>query len=72
MLRITIGSRVQMRKQHPCGSNEWLVERVGVDIGLRCDGCGRHVLLPREGFYKQLKKIISAPNQAGEEGKPLW
>lgn len=61
-----------MRKQHPCGSDEWLVERVGIDIGLRCNGCGRRVMLPREGFYKQLKKIISEPNQAGEEGKPLW
>jgi hypothetical protein len=61
-----------MRKQHPCSSNDWLVERVGIDVGLRCDGCGRRVMLPREGFYKQLKKIISAPNQAGEEGKPLW
>ena len=61
-----------MHKQHPCGSDEWLVERVGIDVGLRCIGCGRHVMLPREGFYKRLKKIISAPIQAGEEGKPLW
>lgn len=61
-----------MRKQHPCGADEWLVERLGADIGMRCVGCGRRILLPRDSFYKQLKKIISEPNQGGEEGKLMW
>jgi hypothetical protein len=69
MQRIDVGNKVQLRKKHPCGSEEWVVERVGVDIGLRCAGCGRYVLLPRELFIKRLKKIISAPVEAGEEGK---
>jgi len=61
-----------MRKAHPCGGNEWVVERIGADVGLRCMGCGRYVLLPLEKFYKQVKKIISALNEAGEEGKATW
>ena len=69
VLRIDIGNRVQLRKQHPCGSDEWIVERVGIDIGLLCEGCGRRVLLPREDFFKRLKKIISVPIEDGEEGK---
>jgi hypothetical protein len=69
VLRIANGNRVQLRKQHPCGSDEWLVERVGVDIGLRCEGCGRRVLLPRADFFKRLKKIISVRIEDGEEGK---
>ena len=55
---ILIGDRVQMRKSHPCGSNEWDVFRVGADIGLRCAGCGRRVLLPRGTFVKQVKQFV--------------
>ena len=69
VIRIVIGNRVQLRKQHPCGSDEWVVERVGTDIGMRCEGCGRRVLLPREDFFKRLKKIISVRVEDGEEGK---
>jgi hypothetical protein len=69
VLRIDKGNRVQLQKQHPCGSDEWVVERVGTDIGLRCVGCERRVLLPREDFFKRLKKIISVRIKDGEEGK---
>ncbi|MEO8610467.1 MAG: DUF951 domain-containing protein [Chloroflexota bacterium] len=69
VIRIDIGNRVQLRKQHPCGSDEWVIERVGADIGLRCAGCERRVLLPRADFFKRLKKIISVRIEDGEEGK---
>jgi hypothetical protein len=69
VIRIDIGNRVQLHKQHPCGSDEWVVERVGIDIGLRCEGCARRVLIPREDFFKRLKKIISVRIEDGEEGK---
>jgi hypothetical protein len=47
-----------MRKKHPCGSDEWIVIRIGADIGLRCTGCDRRVMLPRSEFNKRMKKII--------------
>ena len=56
---ITIGDRVRMRKKHPCGHDEWVVFRVGADVGIRCLGCGRRVLLPRKVFLKQLKQKIA-------------
>ena len=70
MQSVATGNRVQLRKKHPCGGDEWVVERVGVDISLRCMACGRRVLLPREVFYKRLKRIVSAPD--GEEGEITW
>lgn len=60
MQAIEIGMRVQMRKKHPCGSDEWQIYRLGADIGLQCSGCGRRVLLTRTVFNKSMKKIISA------------
>ena len=31
-----IGSKVIMRKPHPCGTNLWEITRVGVDIKIKC------------------------------------
>jgi hypothetical protein len=66
MHNIAAGDRVRMRKKHPCGSDEWIVYRVGVDMGLRCTGCERRVTLPRSQFIKQLKQVLSSV-QDGEE-----
>jgi hypothetical protein len=52
------GDRAVMRKPHPCGSAEWELYRIGADIGLRCIGCGRRVLLPRAQFVRQVKRLV--------------
>ena len=53
-----LGSKVIMRKAHPCGHNEWQITRVGADIKIKCLGCGRSIMLPRIDFNKKLKKVI--------------
>jgi len=64
---IYVGDHVQTRKPHPCGSDEWVIYRVGADVGLRCLGCGRRVLLPRSKFVKGLKRISrAAPTSAND------
>ena len=47
-----------MKKDHPCGSREFLVLRAGMDFKLRCLGCGREVMVPRRKIEKNIKKII--------------
>lgn len=47
-----------MKKQHPCGTNEWEITRVGADIKIKCVACQRSIMLPRIEFNKKLKKII--------------
>ncbi len=53
------GSVVIMKKQHPCGYNEWLITRVGADIKIKCQNCGRSIMLSRIDFNKKLKKVIT-------------
>jgi len=53
-----LGSIVIMKKEHPCGTNEWEVIRIGADIKIKCIKCDRAVMLPRIDFNKKLKKII--------------
>ncbi|MCD6290713.1 MAG: DUF951 domain-containing protein [Anaerolineae bacterium] len=57
-LDVRIGDVVRLRKPHPCGSYEWEVVRLGADIGIRCLGCGRRVLLPRRQFERRVKTIV--------------
>lgn len=54
-----LGTIVMMKKQHPCGSNEWEITRLGADIKIKCLKCGRDIMLPRVDFNKKLKKIIN-------------
>lgn len=57
---LNIGDLVKMRKAHPCGSDLWTITYVGADIKIRCEKCGRIVMLDRPTFEKRLKKIVSS------------
>ena len=46
-MELRLHDKVELKKQHPCGSHTWEVLRVGMDIKLRCDGCGHELMLPR-------------------------
>lgn len=54
-----LNSVVVMKKPHPCGTNEWTVIRIGADIKIKCNSCGRTIMLPRIEFNKKLKKVIT-------------
>ena len=47
-----------MKKQHPCGSKEFLVLRAGMDFKIRCMGCGHEIMVPRLKCEKNIKKIM--------------
>jgi hypothetical protein len=64
---IRLGDVVKMRKPHPCGSDLWTVTRVGADVKIRCQGCGRVVMLDRGVFEKRLKKIVSRVEEDATE-----
>ncbi len=64
VLQLLLGDIVRLRRTHPCGGDTWLVDRLGADIGLRCRGCGRHVLLARPLLERRLVEFV-------ERGDPL-
>lgn len=55
---VRIGDKLMMKKIHPCGSNLFDVLRVGMDFRIRCEGCGREVMVPRAKVEKNIKKIL--------------
>ena len=56
---ILLGDLIRSRKPHPCGSDEWTVIRTGADIKMKCNGCGRIVMLDRDSFLRRRKAVLS-------------
>lgn len=54
-----LGTKVVMKKPHACGTNEWVITRVGVDIKLKCISCNREIMMDRLEFEKKLRRIIN-------------
>ena len=67
LIEVHPGDVVRMRKPHPCGANEWLVVRIGADIGLKCQGCGRRLMVPRDRFNKSFKAYISRADASEQD-----
>ena len=59
VLELRLNDVVRLRKQHPCGSLDWRVVRLGADIGIKCCKCGRRVLLPRRELERRVKLFVS-------------
>lgn len=64
--KIEVGDRLELKKKHPCGTSIFSVLRVGSDIRIVCDGCGRDMVLPREKLERAIKKITH-PDNPGQE-----
>ena len=58
-VKFNVGDIVKMRKAHPCGSALWQVTRTGMDFGMKCQGCGHFVMLPRVKFERMVKEVVT-------------
>jgi hypothetical protein len=64
VLELFLGDVVRLRRAHPCGGSDWRIDRLGADIGLRCLGCDRHVLLDRRTLELRLAGFVERGNPA--------
>lgn len=54
---IQVGDIVKLKKEHPCGSKEWEVLRIGADFRVKCLGCQRQLMIARKQLEKSVKEI---------------
>lgn len=54
---IQVGDIIKLKKEHPCGSKEWEVLRVGADFRLKCRGCEHQVMISRKIVEKNIREI---------------
>jgi hypothetical protein len=67
-LELRTGDVVRMKKPHPCGGYQWTVTRLGADIGMVCQECGRYVLMQRSQLARRVKSI----RQREDAPSPPW
>ena len=58
ILSLLLGDVVRLRRAHPCGGDTWLIDRLGADIGIRCQTCGRHVLIERATLERRIAAFV--------------
>ena len=58
VLELRLGDVLRLKKTHPCGNDLWEVVRLGADIGMRCQKCSRHVLVPRSYLERRVKQVL--------------
>ena len=56
-MQYELNTKITTKKPHPCGGNLWTIVRVGADYKIKCNQCGRIILLESEKLNKMVKKI---------------
>ncbi len=55
---IRVNDELTLKKPHPCGGHVFSVLRTGMDFKIRCQNCGREVMVPRANVEKRIKKVV--------------
>jgi hypothetical protein len=59
VLELRLGDVIRLKKAHPCGGNEWVIIRLGADIGIKCLKCQHGIMLERVVLERRMKGFIS-------------
>lgn len=57
-MNLQLNDVIELKKQHPCGSKQWKILRVGADFRIQCNGCGHKVMISRVHLEKRIKKVL--------------
>ena len=57
-IKFSVGDTLVFKKKHPCGADSFTVLRGGTDVRIRCQGCGRELLLQRDAAEKSIKRVV--------------
>ena len=58
IIKYRLGDIIELRKEHPCGSKQFKILRVGGVMRIVCMGCSRDMDIDRLKLEKATKKVI--------------
>ena len=67
IIKFSVGDVVELKKPHPCGSKQFKIMRVGSEMRVVCQGCGRDMNLDRIKLEKATRKILLQAETQEEE-----
>ena len=65
IIKFSINDLLELKKPHPCGSKLFRVARLGSEVRIICNGCGRDMTLGRVKLEKSIKKVIPVNEENG-------
>ena len=60
--------RIQLKKPHPCGGKLFRIVRIGSEVRVICETCGRDMTIDRVKLEKSIKQVIRSQMDSPEEG----
>lgn len=63
IIKLSVGDRVEMKKQHPCGGKIFTILRAGSDVRAVCETCKHDMTIDRIKFEKSIKTIVFTNNE---------
>ena len=68
IIPLKLGDRIQMKKQHPCGGRIFRILRVGSEMRVLCEGCGRDMTVDRIKLEKSIKQVLHDTEESKQPG----
>lgn len=68
IIKICVGDVLELKKPHPCGGKLFKVLRVGSDVRIVCQICGRDMTLDRIKLEKSIKNIATEQKAETQKG----
>lgn len=65
ILKLRLHDRIQLKKPHPCGGTVFRILRVGSEVRITCETCGRDMTMDRIRLEKSVKQIL--PSDLNQE-----
>ncbi len=60
IIKFKLNDLIELKKPHPCGSKQFKILRIGSDVRIVCQGCGRDMVMDRIKLEKATKKILTS------------
>ena len=58
IIPLHVDDRVQLKKEHPCGARIFRILRVGSEVRVVCEKCGRDMTIDRIKLEKAIKQVL--------------
>ena len=65
IIKLQPDDRIKLKKTHPCGGDVFRVVRVGSEVRVICETCGRDMTVERIKLEKAIRQVLPQAEQKG-------
>ena len=59
IIKLQPNDRIKLKKPHPCGGEIFRIVRVGSEVRVICETCGRDMTVDRIKLEKAIRQVLS-------------